>query len=236
VNGRSTRDYSPELPPEAVERIRSWHEDAYRSLFERTDEEVEYLGLRLCVPHGVFPPTPVSDLLGRAVQAEVRPDDRVLDVGTGSGINAILAAGSARDVVAVDINSLAVDCARLNAERNGVQSRVQLLQSDLFEKVEGRFDLVIFDPPFRWFPARDALEAAITDEGYRTLGRFIEEVPARLRPGGRILLFFGSSGDLDYLLRLIDEAGLVREVVAERLLDARDQTVRYVTLRLRVVT
>jgi methylase of polypeptide subunit release factors len=56
------------------------------------DEVVDYLGLEIAVPHGVFAPTPTSDLLGRAVLAEVRETDRVLDMGTGSGINAILAA------------------------------------------------------------------------------------------------------------------------------------------------
>jgi hypothetical protein len=38
----------------------------------------------------------------------------------------------------------------------------------VFEAVDGRFDLVIFDPPFRWFAPRDPLEAASTDENYRT--------------------------------------------------------------------
>ena len=198
-------DYRPNLPHDEIERIRRWHERAYRELRGRQTAEIDYLGLRLLVPHGVFPPTPMSDLLGRAVRDEVRVADRVLDVGTGSGVNAILAAQRARDVLGVDINPLAVACACANAERNGVAERVRIIESDLFERVDGTFDLVVCDPPFRWWPARDALEAAITDAGYSTLRRFVGGLPARLRPGGRALMFFGTSGDLDYLFSLIDE-------------------------------
>lgn len=81
---------------------------------------VSYLGLDLVIPAGVFAPTPTSDLLGRAVLAEVRPGDRVLDMGTGCGVNAILAARVAHDVVGVDLNKNAITAARANAARNGV--------------------------------------------------------------------------------------------------------------------
>jgi len=61
---------------------------------------------------------------------------------------------------------------------------------------------VIIDPPFRWFAARDVAEQAITDENYAATGRFFAEVPQRLRPGGRMLLFFDTSGDQDHILAL----------------------------------
>ena len=141
--------------------------------------------------------------------------DRVLDVGTGSGINAIVASRRSTAVVAVDNNPLAVECAGLNARRNGVADRIAGLESHLFRAVDGRFDLIVFDPPFRWFQPRDLIEAAITDENYESLTRFISDVRDYLRDDGRVLIHFGTSADLAYLHELIDEEEFSKTVVAE---------------------
>jgi release factor glutamine methyltransferase len=88
---------------------------------------------------------------------------------------------------------------------------VSVFESDLFEHVDGEFDLIVFDPPFRWFPPRDMAERSTTDEDYRTLTAFFEQVSGHLAPGGRLLVFFGSSGDIGYLRHLIDAAGFACE-------------------------
>jgi len=225
--------YRPRVSPEEADRIRVWHERAYAALSARTtDEEVPYLGRTFVVPPDVFPPAPMSELLGRAVLDEVRPSDRVLDMGTGCGVNAVLAASRAVDVTGVDVNPSAVAAARRNAERSGVAERTRFREGDVFERVDGTFDLIVFDPPFRWLAPRDGLEAAIADEGYGALRRFMAEAPARLRPGGRVLLFFGSSGDLAYVLDLVRRSGFAREVLAERALEKEGLTVRYYAYRL----
>lgn len=81
--------YRPNLPAERVVELRRRHERAYRELRSAGEQRLSYLGLDLVVPAGVFAPTPTSAQLGRAVLAEVRPGDRVLDMGSGSGVNAI---------------------------------------------------------------------------------------------------------------------------------------------------
>jgi hypothetical protein len=85
------------------------------------------------------------------------------------------------------------------------------VHADLFDCVDGDFDRIIFDPPFRWFEPRDLLEGSHTDGQYRTLTRFMAEAPSRLKPGGRIIMNFGTSGDLDYLRELIHQSELVSE-------------------------
>lgn len=104
--------------------------------------------------------------------------------------------------------------------------------SDVFDAVQGTFDLIIFDPPFRWFRPRDLLEASIADENYRSLTRFMEEVSGHLNPGGRILVFFGSSGDVDYLMGRIECEGFICETVAARVIVKDGLTVTYSTQRL----
>jgi release factor glutamine methyltransferase len=215
-----------------AERIRRWHESAYAAgkAEARSTQTFTYLGLTLVVPPDVMPITGVSDLLGEAVLTEVRDGDRVLDMGTGSGVNAILAASKGAEVVAVDISPQAVKAARANARRNSVA--VEVRQSDLFGRVNGRFDLIVFDPPFRWFAPRDSFEAAMTDENYRSLTTFFGTVREHLAEGGRMLVFFGTSGDLGYLRNLIDDEGFSTEIVAQKELVRDDWCVQYFTFRI----
>jgi release factor glutamine methyltransferase len=212
--------------------LRRWHEEASAELHDLGAHDVEYLGLDLHVPEQVFPPTPTSDLLGREVMSGVRPGNRVLDMGCGAGANAILAAQITDEVVAVDVNPRAVAATAANALRNGAADRVQCIESDVFDEVDGDFDVIIVDPPFRWFRPQDLLERAVTDEGYATLGRFISEVGVRLRPGGFVLLFFGTSGDVGHLDTLLARAHLDSITTAERTIHARGEDVTYFVRRI----
>lgn len=207
--------YRPLMSEERARRLREWHDVSYQSLRGKLPLRMSFMGLDLHVAEDVFAPddeSPDGDPFHQAVMAEVRPTDRVLDMGTGSGVSALLAAKVSADVVAVDINPKSVECAVANAERNGVADRIAFLQSDVFDAVAGEFDLIVFDPPFRWFSPRDLLEVSTADENYRALTEFITEAREHLRPGGRVLLNFGTSGDIDYLYSLIDRAGFNKEV------------------------
>jgi release factor glutamine methyltransferase len=192
------------MSPERAERLRQWHERALAD--GRRDETIAVteLGWTFVVPPEVYPPHPLG--LAELVLAEVADGDRVLDMGTGSGVNAIAAASRGASVVAVDVNPVAVATARANAERNGFA--IDVAESDVFANVSGRLDVIVFDPPYRWFAPRNLWERGTADENYSALTRFFAEVGDHLAPGGRIVLGFGTSGDLDYLHRLIQQASL----------------------------
>ncbi|SDC13330.1 methyltransferase [Actinokineospora iranica] len=226
--------YTPMITEDHAKRIRQWHESAYNTgkAEARSDQTVTYLGRTLAIPPEIMPITRVSHLLGEAVLAEVRESDRVLDMGTGSGVNAILAASQAADVLAVDINPHAVEAARRNAERNGVADRIEVRHSDVFSDVDGRFDLIVFDPPFRWFAPRDQFEVAMTDENYRAMTEFFAAAKRHLTPTGRMLIFFGTSGDLPYLTHLADQADFRTEIIAQEHLEKDDWRVDYFTFRM----
>ena len=231
---RELPEFRTTLTPGEVARIRQWHERAYQAAKEESarPRSYDYLGLRLVVPCEVQPITGVSHLLGETVLREVHAGELVLDMGTGCGVNALLAAGQGAQVVAVDVSPLAVAATRANARRNHLGRAVDTRESDVFSAVTERFDLIIFDPPFRWFQPRDLLEVATSDHNYRSLTKFFLEVGSHLTPSGRLLVFFGSSGDLGYLRWLAGSAGFREEVVARAELTRGDQLVEYLTLRL----
>jgi hypothetical protein len=77
-----------------------------------------------------------------------RPVGAALDVGTGNGIQALLAARHARRVVATDVNPRALAFTRFNADLNGVAT-IDCREGSLFDPVAGeRFDLVVCNPPY----------------------------------------------------------------------------------------
>ena len=115
---------------------------------------------------------PTTRLCLEALEERVRPGDRILDWGTGSGILAI-AAGllGAGEILAIDQDPAAVDSARDNLLRNGLADRVELRQGGI-ESCPARaaFDLIVAN--ITADPILSGLEAAL----------------ARLRPGGTLLL------------------------------------------------
>lgn len=218
------------MSDERAEIIRQWHEDALKQQTRQKMVATTVLGRKFEVPADVFEPKPVG--LWQSILDEVKESDRVLDMGTGSGVNGILAAAKSSDVVAVDVNPASVENAKHNAGLNHVDSRMYFAVSDLFEAVEGKFDLIMFDPPFRWFKPRDMHERSTADENYQTLTAFFDRVRNYLTDGGRILLFFGTSGDIDYLNYLIEEGGFNKEVVNHSKHVKDEIPVEYFTFRL----
>lgn len=113
-----------------------------------------------------------------------QPNRSALDVGTGSGFQALLAAGHSERVVATDRNPRAVQMAAFNAALNGL-AHVECRAGDLFEPVGGEeFDLVVSNPPFIVSPDNLYLflhSGRTGDEVCRTIAR---DAGRHLRPGG----------------------------------------------------
>lgn len=175
-------------------------------------------GGRLPMTHLLHPQVyPIEEdtlLLLDAALAEVRPGDRVLEVGTGSGHIAASLGGRVARVVALDLNPHAVQSARALG--------VEVLRSDLFAGVRGPFDLVLFNPPY--LPTApdermdDWLEYALDGgpDGRRTIARFLEGLGSVLAPRGRALLLVSSLTGPGEVARLADVAGLSGRTVLER--------------------
>src|SRR3970040_1936444 len=105
-----------------------------------------YQGLVLRLDEGAQAPKAGTLLLARQVPALAHGS--VIDLGTGCGLLALLAARSARRVVATDVVEACVRCTWRNALMNGFEVQVDVRLGDLFAPVTGEvFDLILTNPP-----------------------------------------------------------------------------------------
>ena len=131
-------------------------------------------------------------------ESPLRAGARILDMGCGAGPGGIVAAraggagpGSVQLVLA-DINAAALDHARANAALAGV-GNVVFAQGDLFNAVEGEFDLIVANPPYLNDPQERTYRHGGGAWGGGLSERIVREGLPRLAPGGRLVLYTGAA-------------------------------------------
>ncbi|MBN3036888.1 MAG: methyltransferase [Candidatus Diapherotrites archaeon] len=155
----------------------------------------------------VYPPREDSLLL--AEQVRKHANGRVLDMGTGSAIQAEAAASKGLDVLCADVDDEAV--------KTAAGKGFKTVKSDLFSAVKDRFDTIVFNPPY--LPtdpqARDpALDGG--ESGRELLDRFLEECANHLNEGGIILFIQSSLNSERETERKLDALGLDFQVIARK--------------------
>lgn len=152
--------------------------------------EKEFFGLPFLVSPAVLIPRPETELLVEAVVRRLagKPKPQIVDLGTGSGAITVSLLTQLPDaaVVAVDISAAALEVARTNAKRHGVEERVEWRQGDFWRPVTGLlFDAIVSNPPY--IPAEDV----------HFLSQEVKNEP--------ILALDGGKDGLEYYRRLLAE-------------------------------
>ncbi|MGH2387174.1 MAG: methyltransferase [Chloroflexota bacterium] len=208
---------------------RRWFRERFRLLHARRyqrPDQARVGGLSLSVLPGVFHPEfffATALFLHTLSRRPIVPGTRALDMGTGSGALAVALGRRGALVTAIDINPLAVRCARANVRAYGLDHLVNVREGDLFAVLDDdRFDLITFNPPFYPRAPRDMADRAwAAGEDSEVLRRFLDEAPNRLTAGGEVLI--SGSTEAPYTPELLRAPGRrvriigQRELVGERL-------------------
>lgn len=151
--------------------------------------------------------------LAETLSPDLIPSDAsVLDLGTGSGVCAVLAAQWAARVVATDINPEAIRCAQINVLAHHLEGVVETRGGDLFEPVsDERFDLILFNPPYFRGPPMDSADQALRSPD--AFERFLRQFPRHLTSRGRALVVVSPDTDIEQSLW---ECGLPVTVLCTR--------------------
>ncbi len=216
----------------------------YRSLIKRRlgREPLQYItGIQefwsqdFIVGMQVMIPRPESELLVEQVISLCKggrlPENQspsILDLGTGSGVLAISLAGELEEasIWASDIFRDALNLARLNTQKHGVEGRIEFCPGDMWQAFldqDLRFDIILSNPPYIASEAIDTLPAEVRDyeprlaldgreEGMYFISKIIMEGPKYLSPGGWLLLEMDPK-QTTKAFRLIEESDSYREKV-----------------------
>ena len=171
-----------------------------------------YVDERVIVPRSYIGELMFSGIFGgedTSLIEDVSQVASVLDLCTGSGCLAILAAGifPEADIDAADLSEAALEVARINVTDHDYLNRITLLQGDLWDAVEGRtYDLIIANPPYvagpevAAFPAEYGHEPIIAhiagEDGLEIVRRILDEAAEHLNPGGGLLCEVGTGREL----------------------------------------
>lgn len=135
--------------------------------------------------------------------------DRVLDLCTGSGIQAILLADVAEQVTAVELNQLAARAAHFNAILNNVADRITIARGNLYDALPNdRYDLIVANPPF--LPVPESAYHPVCgnggEDGLAVIEPLLYGMPARLSDDGQGIVYGEGVGD--------DKGPFVRQLLA----------------------
>jgi release factor glutamine methyltransferase len=178
---------------------------------------IKYQGMEFQTCEKVYEPAEDTFLLVKNLR--VKKTDKVLEIGTGTGIIAIIASKITENVIAVDINKYAIECALKNSDIN--QSNIDIILGDLFDPVkDDKFDIILFNTPY--LPTNeeeridDELEAAWDGgpDGRTVINRFIEEVSDYLSPCGRVQLVQSSLSNVEETIGRLMEKGFNVSITA----------------------
>ena len=174
---------------------------------------LKYNDLKIKLHPEVYEPAEDTYLLVDSF--DIKKDEKILEIGTGTGLIALNCAKKGANVICTDINPYSLEITNKNIEinKNIIKGSIEVIYSDLFSNIKNKeiFDIIIFNPPYLptskdeivggsgWFDK--AVDGGKT--GLNVTKRFIEEINGHLKKDGSVFLIYSSLSDRNTLEKII---------------------------------
>lgn len=178
---------------------------------------VHVLGRTYEISEDVFNPKYYYTSKFMAEHLNINPEDNVLDIGTGSGIQAITAGQTASQVIAVDINPRAVQSAGKNVRINRLEDTVSVIEGDLFSALDkqNQFSVILFTPPYLEGETKTVFDHALFDNNKQLVSRFFTEAKDYIKPDGYIQMIYSSIAGHEQVLEISEKFGWKHTLTAK---------------------
>jgi len=135
---------------------------------------------------------------------------KALEIGTGSGVIAFKIADKVEKVLATDINPYAIKIAEKKRKILGIKN-IEFKESNLFEKVNEKFDLIFFNPPY--LPGKEDVVWSGGEKGQEIIENFLNQVRKYLKKDGIAMILLSSFNEVKklkekYMLKKFQEKKL----------------------------
>lgn len=165
----------------------------------------EFMGLNFYIDENVLIPQPDTEILVEEVIKRANKEKKleILDICTGSGCIGISIAKNIENVkvTMLDISEKAIEVAKKNSMQNGIENKVTFIQSNMFEKIEGKFDIIVSNPPYIKTNIIQILDRQVQNEphialdggedGLKFYKILISNAPKYLKENGKVFLEIG---------------------------------------------
>ncbi len=161
----------------------------------------------------IYEPDEDSELLLEVALKEIRPDDEVIEIGSGSGFVAERIIGKCKLLVVTDISPHAVRVLK--------QKGLDVIRTDIARGIRKKFTLVLFNPPYleleEDLKRGDWLDVAVDGGkgGIEVISRFLKSLPEILDENGRAILIISSQNE-PHIYKLLEEERIDYEIAGKR--------------------
>jgi methylase of polypeptide subunit release factors len=159
-----------------------------------------YKNLKIKINKNVYPPSQESLMIAEVLEDKeykIKNNAKVLDYGTGSGFLALVAASLGAKVIATDINSNSIECAKFNVQNNNLSDSIEIRHGNGFSVIreEEKFDVILANLPYEDADINNEMEYSVYDPDFQMRKDLFENAEKHLNKYGKIFFTYSERAE-----------------------------------------